>query len=341
MKKRKNILYIGNKLSKKGNTVSTIERLAGKLQEEGFVVKTASAVQSKPLRMVDMLYCVYKNRKWTDLVLIDTYSTLNFQYAVQTASLCRFFNIPYIPILHGGNLPSRIQKSKKQSKKLFGKAQVNVAPSHYLLETFKKEGYGNLVYIPNTIEIADYPFLLRKKIKPKLLWVRSFSEIYNPMLAIHVLENLIHTGYKEAELCMIGPEKDGSLDRCKKYVDQKKLPVSFTGSLSKTEWIQHSQGYDIFINTTNIDNTPVSVIEAMALGLPVISTNVGGMPFLIEDKKDGLLTPTNEVEAFSNKIKSMLTNSFNVEAITLNARKKVEQYDWKKVKKLWNNTLQG
>ena len=341
MKKRRNLLYIGNKLSKKGNTISTIEHLAGKLQEEGFVVKTTSSVQSKPLRMVDMLYRVCKNRMWADLVLIDTYSTLNFQYAVQIASLCRFLNLPYIPILHGGNLPSRLQKSKRQSRKLFGNAKTNVAPSLYLYEAFKKEGFKNLTHIPNTIKIENYPFLLRNNIQPKLLWVRSFSEIYNPMLAIQVLENLIHTGYKKAELCMIGPEKDGSLARCKKYVDQKKLPVTFTGSVAKTEWIQKSQAYDVFINTTNVDNTPVSVIEAMALGLPVVSTNVGGMPYLISHKKTGYLVPPNSKEKLTEAIKYLLHNLNETTTVTMKARSAVEQFDWEKVKKLWNNTLQG
>ncbi len=335
----KKILYIGNKLSTKGNTLSTIESLANKLQEEGFAVNTASTVQSKPLRMLDMIMTVLKNRKWADVVLIDTYSTLNFQYAVAVANICRFFKIPYIPILHGGNLPSRLQKSKKQSKKLFGKAKTNVAPSHYLLEAFKNEGYTNLTYIPNTIEINNYPFLLRNNIQPKLLWVRSFAEIYNPMLAIYILENLLSKGYGKAELCMIGPEKDDSFKKCKSYVDKHNLPVIFTGGLTKKEWVKNSKKYDIFINTTNVDNTPVSVIEAMALGLPVISTNVGGVPFLITDGLDGLLVPPDNAELFSIKIEKILNNDVDYKEMALSARKKVENFDWNVVKEKWNVLL--
>ena len=335
----KKILYIGNKLSTKGNTLSTIESLANKLQEEGFAVNTASTVQSKPLRMLDMIMTVFKNRKWADVVLIDTYSTLNFQYAVAVANICRFFKIPYIPILHGGKLPSRLQKSKKQSKKLFGKAKTNVAPSHYLLEAFKNEGYTNLTYIPNTIEINNYPFLLRNNIQLKLLWVRSFSEIYNPMLALYVLEDLLKKGYNEAELCMVGPEKDESFGMCKNYAEKHDLPVVFTGGLSKQKWIDRSKEYDIFINTTNVDNTPVSVIEAMALGLPVVSTNVGGIPFLINDGLDGLLVSPDNAELFSIKIEKILNNDVDYKEMSLNARKKVENFHWNVVKEKWNVLL--
>ena len=328
----KKILYIGNKLSKKGATVTSIETLGFFLQEEGYLVITASSKKNKVFRMLDMMWNTLYHSKSTSVVLIDTYSTTNFLYAVTIAFICRTFSLPYIPILRGGNLPSRLQKSKKQSKKLFGKAKTNVAPSHYLLEAFKNEGYTNLTYIPNTIEINNYPFLLRNNIQPKLLWVRSFAEIYNPMLAIYILENLLSKGYGKAELCMIGPEKDDSFKKCKSYVDKHNLPVIFTGGLTKKEWVENSKKYDIFINTTNVDNTPVSVIEAMALGLPVVSTNVGGIPFLINDGLDGLLVSPDNAELFSLKIEKILNNDVDYKEMSLNARKKVENFDWNVVK---------
>ncbi|MAM29630.1 MAG: glycosyl transferase family 1, partial [Flavobacteriaceae bacterium] len=92
MKRKKNLLYIGNKLAAKGNTLSTIESLSLKLQEEGFIVKTASSQKNMGLRMLAMIKAVFNNRKWADVVLIDTYSTLNFQYAVAVATLCRFYH---------------------------------------------------------------------------------------------------------------------------------------------------------------------------------------------------------------------------------------------------------
>ena len=339
MKRKNNILYIGNSLSKKGNTPSTLEYLASQLKQEGYVLKTASSIQNKPIRLLDMLVTVFNNRKWVSAVLIDTYSTLNFQYAVAVATVCRFYHIPYIPILHGGNLPVRLQQSKRQSLKLFGNAMTNVAPSQYLQDAFNREGYKNITYIPNSIKIANYSYFVRKKPQPKLLWVRSFSELYNPMLAVSVVELLIEKGYKNAELCMIGPDKDGSLEVCKTYAKQKKLPVTFTGGLAKEEWIERSKAYDIFINTTNVDNTPVSVIEAMALGLPVVSTNVGGVPFLIDANKDGLLVTPNNAIAFTDQIETILTGTVDSVQLAHQARKKVEQFDWNIVKNKWKAIL--
>ncbi len=105
--KRKRLLYVGNALSNKGKTVTTIETLSLLLRQEGYDVEVTSTISNKSLRMLDMMRALLRSRKSIDSVLIDTYSTANFWYAVVIASLCRTFSIPYIPILHGGNLPER------------------------------------------------------------------------------------------------------------------------------------------------------------------------------------------------------------------------------------------
>jgi glycosyltransferase involved in cell wall biosynthesis len=109
--------------------------------------------------------------------------------------------------------------------------------------------------------------------------------------------------------------------------------VEFTDVLLKEDWHKKSEDYDIFINTTNFDNTPVSVMEAMALGLPVVSTNVGGMPFLINNEIDGILVEKNSVDKMTNAIIDILERQFA--EITLNARKKVENFGWNKNKDKW------
>lgn len=302
------------------------------------MVLTASSKENKLMRLIDMLYTVFTKASRVSVVLLDTYSTQNFYYAVAVGNLCRLLRKPYIPILHGGNLPNRLKRSPSQAKKLFHGAKMNVAPSLYLMEAFQKEGINNLVHIPNSIEIKDYPFLLRKEIKPRLLWVRSFAEIYNPMLALQTLK-LLKSKYPEASLTMVGPDKDGSLQKCKDYSDQNNLGVEFTGKLTKAEWIKISAENDIFINTTNFDNMPVSVIEAMALGLPVVSTNVGGLPFLINHDNDGVIVEPNDPELFEKAIINLLQNPQKGEYLSNNARKKAESYSWDQIKHLWLDLL--
>jgi glycosyltransferase involved in cell wall biosynthesis len=335
----KNLLYIGNKLSKTGKTETTIQTLSDALRSEGYMVYAVSNKKNKLWRLLDMLLAILKCSKKVDCVLIDTYSTSNFYYAYSCSQFCRLLKLKYIPILHGGNLPNRLQNNPKLSKALFKNAYKNIAPSLYTQSNFEKHGFTNIVCIPNSIKLKNYPFKQRTYETVKLLWVRSFSEIYNPLLAIKILKSLLDEGL-QASLCMVGPDNDGSLWKAKKYAEKLNIEVTFTGKLSKEAWISLSEDYNVFINTTNFDNMPVSVIEAMALGLPVISTNVGGMPYLIETNEDGILVNPNDVIAFVEAIKKMQTNNDFTTNMALKARQKVKDFDWELVKKHWISILQ-
>ena len=332
------ILYIGNNLKTDTSNVSSIQLLGSLLEMEGYTMYYASSQQNKVLRLLDMVYCFFKYRHKVDYVIIDTYSTYNFYFALVISQLCRLFKTPYLPNLNGGNLPVRLQKHPFLSSLIFKPAYLNVSPSPFLQQAFESQGYANVIYIPNTIEIKHYAHAPKAYEGIKLLWVRSFSKIYNPSLAVYVLKSLQDNGYP-AELCMVGPDSDGSLKTVKQLAKQLKVSVRFTGKLDKPVWRTLAKQYNIFINTTNFDNTPVSVIEAMALGLPVVSTNVGGMPYLIEDGKEGLLVNPDDVEAMTRAIIELYLNQDLVDALTSNARQKVEQFDWEVVKDLWFEVL--
>ncbi|MBZ9787818.1 glycosyltransferase family 4 protein [Psychroflexus sp. CAK57W] len=338
--KPKQLLYLGNQLSGKGRNVSTVEVLSGLLQDEGYTVVSGSSQKKPALRLLDMLFKLIRYRSQTDLLLIDTYSTSAFWYAYVISRLAFVLKLSYIPILHGGNLPQRLKTHPRQCQRLFGRAKVNIAPSAWLMHRFQEAGYTNLKYIPNSIALEHYTFKERQPLQPRLLWVRAFAQIYNPLLALKTLQELLQT-QPQAKLSMVGPFKDESIDECRAYAEAHQLPVTFTGGMSKPDWIHYAADFDIFINTTNVDNTPVSVLEAMALGLPVVSTNVGGIPFLLEDQVDALLVDPGNPVAFTKAILKLLEDPVLARQLSKTARKKVERFDWQVVKKEWNAVLRG
>jgi len=338
MLKMKRILYVGNNLKNNKSNISGIQILGALLEKEGYIMHYTSSKTNKIIRLLDMVRSCVTLSNNIDIVLIDTYSTQNFYFALIISQLCSLLKIKYIPILHGGNLPSRLKNSPKLSALIFKKAVHNISPSAYLKQEFELFGYDNIVHIPNTIQINDYPFKSKTYASPKLLWVRSFSKIYNPKLAVHVF-NEVKKHYPEAMLCMVGPDADGTLKDVKQLADDLNLEIEFTGKLTKKEWISVSENYNIFINTTNLDNTPVSVIEAMALGLPVVSTNVGGMPFLISDTIDGLLVEPQDARAMVDKILELISDVQLREKLIANARAKSENFAWTAVKPKWDSIL--
>lgn len=316
-----------------------MDTLSNLLVEENYSIYKSSSKSNKILRILDMCWSVIRNRNRVQYVLIDTYSTSNFYYAYVTAQLCRLFRLKYIPILHGGNLPERLERSKVMSNTIFNKAYRNISPSNYLKVAFEKKGYPT-VLIPNVLEIEKYSYKPRKIIAPKLLYVRAFAKIYNPTMAVNVLFELKKT-FPEAELCMVGPDKDGELLKVKKLISELQLDdaITITGVLSKEAWHKLSENYDIFINTTNFDNTPVSLLEAMALGLPIVSTNAGGVPYLIENEKNGILVAKDAASEMTQAITSLIASNEKAQEISKNARAKVEQFGWNFVKHKWFEIL--
>ena len=334
----KKILYIGNNLNSKTTNLSGIQTLGPLLENEGFTMYYASSKFNKILRLIDMFWSCLKLSKKVDLILIDTYSTQNFYYALGVSQLCRLFGLDYIPILHGGKLPFRLKNNPKLCQLIFNNAKFNVSPSMYLKRSFENEGFQNIEHIPNAIGIDNYNLKAKTFDVPKLLWVRSFSEIYNPQLAVQVLFEL-KKKYPKSSLCMVGPDADGSRKKVENLAKELNLNVNFTGKLEKKAWIKLSQDYNVFINTTNFDNTPLSVIEAMALGLPVVSTNVGGMPFLIDNNVNGLLVKPDNVEEMSSAVVSIFDSLDKRNQLIINARKKAESFNWQNIKSLWFSAL--
>ncbi len=340
MKRKKlNILYLGNALSGYGRTPTTIERL-GKLLQKKYDVKTFSSAKLKLLRFFDCLLAIVWHRRTSDLILIDTYSTQYFWLAYFSGLLACWLHIPYIPILHGGALPHRFSKSERQVTQFLNGAAAIVSPSNYLKSYFDSQGFQGQT-IPNFIDIRLYPYLERKKIQPKLLYVRSLHRKYNPKLAVSVLSVLIMK-YPDAELCMVGPDKDGSLEECKRFAGELGVMenITFTGILGLKEWTDLAQQYDIFINTTNVDNTPVSVIEAMALGIPIVSTNVDGIPFLLDHGDNALLVPPNDETEFANAVFQLLEYPEKALQLATKARTKAESFRKETVLSNWEELVE-
>jgi hypothetical protein len=105
------ILYVGNKLSKHGLSVTSVETLGPLLQRMGYDMSLVSEKRLEFVRLIDVLWHVWTNSKSLKLVIIDAYSTRNFYLLFLTSLLCRLLRIKYVPILRGGNLVHRLKKT--------------------------------------------------------------------------------------------------------------------------------------------------------------------------------------------------------------------------------------
>jgi glycosyltransferase involved in cell wall biosynthesis len=337
----KNILLVGNHFSDAQHNPNVSDDLAFHLRAVGHHVLTTSGKHNKMLRLVDMLSTILRNQQDYQLAQVDVFSGQAFTWAFLSVKLLRRLKKPVILTLHGGNLPEFAQQHSKIVRELLSLADAVTAPSNYLLESMHQYR-DDIILISNALEISKYTFIHRKKPKPILVWLRAFHEIYHPEMAIEVLKQL-KDEFPHVKLIMTGPDKgDGSLQKTQDLAVQFNLQdhVSFPGATSKPDVPARLHEGDIFLNTTNFDNTPISVMEAMASGLSIVSTNVGGLPYLLEDGIDVLLVPPNDPDVMAAAVKRILTEPGLAENLSANARKKAEQFDWSKILPQWEKLFE-
>lgn len=324
-----------------GETYGAVcKEFATRLSANKWYVTTTSALPNRHLRPIDMLFTIWRKRNDYKVAQIDVFSGQAFGWAEAATSLLRVLNKPYILTLHGGNLPNFAQRYPRRVRQLLTSASVVTTPSKYLYQymcTYRDD----IQVLPNPLDINNYPFTHRKEVRPRLVWLRAFHASYNPSLAANVLA-LLKEDFPTATLLMIGPDKgDGSFQAFQTAIADLELRkmTKCLGPVAKLDVPTFLNRGDIFLNTTNVDNTPVSVMEAMACGLCVVSTNVGGLPYLLNHEQDALLVPPNEPKAMTAAVRRILTEPGLAEYLSCNARKKAEEFDWGTILPQWEELL--
>jgi len=334
------VLLVGNFLSATLGNRSVCEDLAERLSASNWRVLTTSARQARLPRVCDMLRMVWYRRYDYEVAHVDVFSGPAFIWAEAVCQLCRQVGKPYILTLRGGDLPAFAQRWPRRMRRLLSSAAAVTTPSRYLFQQMAQ--YCTKVHLlPNPLDVTAYKFKLRRQVKPSLVWLRSFHSMYNPSLAPKVLARLVET-FPGISLVMMGPDRgDGSLQAMRRTAKTLAVAqrITLPGKIKKAkvpEWINRG---DIFLNTTNVDNTPVSVIEAMVSGLCVVSTNVGGIPYLLRHEHDALLVSPDDPDAMAAAVRRLFTEPGLAERLSFNARRTADQFDWSIILPQWETLL--
>ena len=337
----RSVLLIGNLLSNQVGNYSVSEDLADKLAEEGYRVTAASRKRSRALRWLDIVGTVLRKRHQYSVANVDVYSGLGFRLAESACLALRMVKKPYVLTLRGGNLPSFGKSQRRRVERLFRGAAAVTTPSRYLLQHLA-DFRNDIRLLPNPLHLERYPYRLRRTLRPKLIWVRSFHKIYNAPLAIDVVARLA-SQFPDVELTMVGPDKgDGSLEATERRIDELGVSdcVRIVGGVAKAEIPRLLDEADVLINTTNVDNTPVSVLEALSCGLCVVTTNVGGIPHLLEDRGNAWLVPPNDADAMAGAVTRLLTNAELAASLSAGGRQLSQQFDWSSVLPQWQQLFE-
>jgi len=334
------VLFVGNFLSSSRASVTVGEALAARLSSDGWATITTSAERRRVRRIADMVGTVWRRRADYDVAVVDVYSGAAFVWAEAVAATLRAARRPYVVTLHGGNLPAFAARWPRRVARLLRGAHTVTTPSMYLRDRLRHVR-DDLLLVPNAIDLNSYRFRERTRAAPRLVWLRAFHRVYDPTLAVHAISRLRRT-VPDVHLTMVGSDTgDGTRAATVQAVADAGLDahVEIRDGVPKAQVPSVLGEADIFLNTSTIDNTPVSVIEAMACGLCVVSTSVGGMPFLLDDTRDGLLVPSGDAEAMAAAVERIVAQPSFAAGLSRCARAKVEAFDWSVVLPEWKAIL--
>jgi hypothetical protein len=313
--------------SNPGWAVGQGEVLANLLARGGWDVLTSSSRINRWLRLADVATTPWRWRGRVDVLVLMVFSGPAFRL-VEAASAAAFrLGMPMILWLHGGNLAEFASRNPERVRRVLARGRIVVAPSRFLAEPF-----GARV-IPNVVDLDQYPYRHRPRVAPRLLWMRTFHELYRPDLALRVLERL-----PGATLTMAGQDK-GLLAETRRRAEEMGLDIRFPGFLDAEGKRREFAAHDVFLNTNRVDNAPVSVLEAAAFGLPVVSTDVGGIPCLVRDGEEALLVPEGDSEAMAAAVRRLLDEPGLAGRLSAAGREVAERSSWPRVKPLWEELL--
>lgn len=268
-----------------------------------------------------------------DVIHIFSASYFSFLLAPTPAVLiAKLFGKKTILNYRSGEARDHLEKWRRTAIPTIRLFDKIVMPSGYLVDVFADFGLkAGAIY--NFVNTENYEFRKRKPLRPKFLSNRNFEPLYNVSCVLRAFA-IIQKKYPEAEIIVAGEgsEKE-KLQNLAKELNLKN--VEFPGRIAPSEMPKLYDKADIYLNSPNIDNMPNSIIEAYAAGTPVVSTNAGGIPYILEHGKTGLLVNVNDHENLANEAINLLENQSLAENIINNARKMTERFSWENARREW------
>ena len=203
-----------------------------------------------------------------------------------------------------------------------------VVPSHYLRTVFARHGYHTRV-IPNVVDLSRFAYRDRVAFRPRVLSARNLEPGYRVDVVLDAFARF-KTRAPAATLTVAGyGSQETPLRR------RAGAAVRFVGRIEPQDMPALYADVDFFVNASVVDNQPVSIIEAFAAGLPVISTATGDIGGMLRDGEIGILVPPDDPAALADALDRLWRDPDRARDIARRAREEATRYTWPAVRHRW------
>lgn len=332
-----------------GGMANQTRQLSELLQREGAIVTIVQVNMDCQPRFVERVRGLralvrlvpYIGRLWkvagrSELVHVMANSGWSwYLYAVPALCIARLRRTPSVLNYRGGEAETFLARSRRGVAKHMQRANVLVVPSGFLQRVFARYGMRSEV-VPNIVDVDRFrPAAARSSEGARLVVARNLEPIYDIPTALRAFA-LIRSVIPEATLVVAGTGP--ALRALQSLASDLDIAgsVEFCGRMDRDQMADLYRSAAIVLNPSRVDNMPNSVLEAMASGVPVVSTNVGGVPFILSDGVTGLLVAAGDHEAMAAAAQRVMLDPELAARLRRAALAEVAKYTWPRVKQQWS-----
>jgi phenylacetate-CoA ligase len=257
--------------------------------------------------------------------------------------IAKLRHVPVVVNYRGGAAEEFFARSFIWIRPTMRLADRLVVPSGFLQHVFMRFGLSTEV-VPNVIDLSRFtPRPANRDSRPEsphLIVTRNLESIYDIGTAIRAFAILRNTRPgAHMTVAGSGPERQRltELGRALGLATH----ITFTGRLDNDRIGELYQQADLLLNPSTVDNMPISILEALASGVPVVTTSVGGIPFMVEHQRTALLVPSRDAEAMARAALELLDDPIKAARLARAGRESVQQYAWQHVRGRWFEVYSG
>ena len=256
-------------------------------------------------------------------------------FAAPAVIIARLRATPVIINYRGGSADSFFSNAPSFVLKIVGRASMRVTPSVYLQRVFVKHGLSADV-IPNIIDLSRFALGPQRAFgnSPHIIVTRNLEQIYDIPTAIRAFA-IVKKAIPGATMTVAGSGPE--LANLHALVATLGLAesIEFSGRIENASIPRLYSSADCMINSSTVDNMPISILEAFASGVPVISTDAGGIPDLVDHQVTGMLTPVGDADGLARETLRVLQNPAFYADIRRTAHLEAQKYAWLQVRDRW------
>ncbi len=285
-------------------------------------------------RLLPYLFALWQTMGRSHVVHVMANSGWSWHlFAAPAVWIANLRGVPVIVNYRGGDAERFFTRSFRWIRPTLERADAVVVPSGFLQDLFTRFGVAVTV-VPNIVDLARFdppPSLVKR---PHIIVTRNLEPIYDIGTAIRAFR-IVRERLPSAEMTIAGTGDEFTALRALAEELGVLGAISFTGRIDNRDIPALYHSAAVLLNPSTVDNMPISILEGWASGVPVVSTNVGGIPFLVNEGQNALLVDPRNPEQMAEAALRVLTSPALCSSLAGSGRAAAERFCWRNVREQW------